>query len=319
MKKRNAIAICVSLVYVAVMTIIWLNVMGEIINDSLNYLSQNIGIIISQAIVIGGAYLIYAFIKERETETVVDNKKKIDLRLYIICIISSAILIIIMLAFRELVGNIWYLTKKEVLFEFTLEESTTTLDITQILISIISVGIVTPVFEEMYFRKAIMGETSNVHPICLAIISVLTFLLMHNKLEQIVYIMPMAIYIVVIYMRTKNLRYCIFIHMIINCVGIFIKSKKIPVFSWQEAVLKDDKAFSLICIAGLILCIAVLIICLIYVNSYLKIEKKEKLEINIKESIVYVIVCVLFCTIMLTRLYSGHTEGDNIVYEDIDM
>lgn len=65
MKKRNTVAVCASLIYVAIMSIVWINVLGEIFNDSLSYLNQNIGIIVSQAVVLGGAYLIYAFIGEK--------------------------------------------------------------------------------------------------------------------------------------------------------------------------------------------------------------------------------------------------------------
>lgn len=316
MKKRNTIAVCTSLVYVAVMSIIWLNILGEVFNESLSYLNQNIGIIISQAVVLGGAYLIYAFIGEPEINDVIGNEKKINGKGYVICVISSVILLMLMLAFKELVGNVWYLLKREALFEYTLEESTATVDITQAVISVISVGIITPIFEEMYFRKTIIGGISNVHPVCLVVASVFCFLLMHRNLEQIVYIMPMAIYVSIIYIKTYNIKYCVLTHMIINCVGIFWEPKEFPLFSWKEVLLKDDKTFSLICIVGLIMCIVVLMLGLRYVNEVLKIRKEEKYESNIRQSVVYIIVCVLFCIVMLTRLYGAYMENNYISYDD---
>lgn len=97
-----------------------------------------------------------------------DNENKNNCKVYVICIISAVILIMLMLVFRELIGNIWYLLKREALFDYIIEDTETTLDITQVLISFISVGIITPIFEEMYFRKTMIGGASKVHPICLS-------------------------------------------------------------------------------------------------------------------------------------------------------
>ena len=86
-------------------------------------------------------------------------------------------------------------------------------------VSVLCAGIIGPVAEELFFRKAMIDRLSKYHPIDAILFSAVLFALIHGNLTQFLYAFPIGVLFGIIYWRTKNIGYTILLHVFMNTVG----------------------------------------------------------------------------------------------------
>ena len=91
--------------------------------------------------------------------------------------------------------------------------------VTPLGINILLVGILAPVFEELFFRKAIIDRLRRYGDLPAILISGLIFGLIHGNLSQIFYATAMGVLLGFIYVRTGNVLYTMSIHAMFNMIS----------------------------------------------------------------------------------------------------
>ena len=86
-------------------------------------------------------------------------------------------------------------------------------------VSALCAGIIGPVAEELFFRKAMIDRLSKYHPIDAILFSAVLFALIHGNLTQFLYAFPLGVLLGIIYYRTQNIGYTILLHIAINLIG----------------------------------------------------------------------------------------------------
>lgn len=84
------------------------------------------------------------------------------------------------------------------------------------------VVICAPIMEELLFRKVLLSRTIKYGEGVSIVFSGLVFGLFHGNLNQFVYAFLLGIFFGFIYVKTRDIRYSIFLHMGINFMGSFI-------------------------------------------------------------------------------------------------
>ena len=86
-------------------------------------------------------------------------------------------------------------------------------------VSVLCAGIIGPVAEELFFRKAMIDRLSKFHPTDAILFSALLFGLIHGNLTQFLYAFPLGILLGIIYYHTQNIGYTILLHAALNALG----------------------------------------------------------------------------------------------------
>ena len=86
-------------------------------------------------------------------------------------------------------------------------------------INLLFVGILAPIFEELFFRKAIIDRLRRYGDLPAVLISGLIFGLVHGNLNQIFYTVTIGMLLGFIYVRTGSVLYTISIHAAFNLIG----------------------------------------------------------------------------------------------------
>ena len=86
-------------------------------------------------------------------------------------------------------------------------------------INLLFVGILAPIFEELFFRKAIIDRLRRYGDLPAVLISGLIFGLVHGNLNQIFYTVTVGMLLSFIYVRTGSVLYTISIHAAFNLIG----------------------------------------------------------------------------------------------------
>lgn len=76
-----------------------------------------------------------------------------------------------------------------------------------------------PVFEEIIFRKLLIDRMAKYGESIAVLFSGLMFGLFHGNLNQFAYAFILGIFFAFIYVKTRNIRYTILLHMLINFIG----------------------------------------------------------------------------------------------------
>lgn len=109
------------------------------------------------------------------------------------------------------------------LYEFAhLEVDNELLEMTSLVpfgVNLLFVGILAPVFEELFYRKVIIDRLRRYGDLPAILISGLIFGLMHGNLNQIFYAVTVGMLLGFIYVRTGNVLYSISIHAAFNMIG----------------------------------------------------------------------------------------------------
>ncbi len=91
--------------------------------------------------------------------------------------------------------------------------------VTPLGINILFVGILAPVFEELFYRKAVIDRLRRYGDLPAILISGVIFGLIHGNLSQIFYATAVGILLSFIYVRTGSVLYTISIHSAFNMIG----------------------------------------------------------------------------------------------------
>ncbi len=86
-------------------------------------------------------------------------------------------------------------------------------------VSLLCAGIVGPVCEELFFRKAMMDRLSGIHPTDAILFTALLFGLVHGNLTQFLYAFPLGVLLGYVYHRTGKIGNTIALHIGINLIG----------------------------------------------------------------------------------------------------
>lgn len=79
-----------------------------------------------------------------------------------------------------------------------------------------------PVVEEILFRKILVDRTIQYGEFISVVFSGFVFGLYHGNLNQFVYAFPLGCFFAFLYVKTKNIRYTISLHMVVNFFGSFV-------------------------------------------------------------------------------------------------
>ena len=112
--------------------------------------------------------------------------------------------------------NAWVYDVLGVQVENELEQMTT---VTPLGINILFVGILAPIFEELFYRKAVIDRLRRYGDLPAILISGLIFGMIHGNLSQIFYATAVGMLLSFIYVRTGSVLYTISIHSAFNMIG----------------------------------------------------------------------------------------------------
>ena len=90
---------------------------------------------------------------------------------------------------------------------------------TPLWIIILVVVIIGPIFEELIFRKIMLDRLSVYGDRMAIVVSAVSFGLFHGNIEQLIYATGLGLLLGYLYTRTRNIKYPIFMHMLINFFG----------------------------------------------------------------------------------------------------
>lgn len=79
--------------------------------------------------------------------------------------------------------------------------------------------IAAPVFEEYIFRKLLVDRLVQFGEWAAVLMSGLMFGLFHGNLNQFVYAFTLGLFLAFVYVKTRNVKYTILLHMLINLLG----------------------------------------------------------------------------------------------------
>ncbi len=98
------------------------------------------------------------------------------------------------------------------------------------------VVVIGPLMEELIFRKLIIDRLSEYGALLSAVMSAMTFGLFHGNLQQYFYAFAVGLFLAFIYIRTRNIRTTVLMHMTLNLVGGFIPSMLLRLIGGTEGL-----------------------------------------------------------------------------------
>ena len=103
------------------------------------------------------------------------------------------------------------------------------------------VVIAAPIMEELLFRKVLIDRTARYGEGVSMILSGLMFGLFHGNLNQFMYAFVIGMFFGFIYVKTRNIKYTIILHMIVNFIGGFISSIMLDLINYNELMELAEK------------------------------------------------------------------------------
>lgn len=79
--------------------------------------------------------------------------------------------------------------------------------------------IVAPVFEEYIFRKLLVDRLVQFGEGAAVLMSAFMFGLFHGNLNQFIYAFTLGLFLAFIYVKTRNIKYTVVLHMLVNLLG----------------------------------------------------------------------------------------------------
>lgn len=169
-------------------------------------------------------------------------KEKMSLKHFICCICISFSLTLI----GSYISN-FFLSLNTLITKTSPENPVSEmLDGTNIIISLIFMGILAPILEEIVFRKIFCGKLLALGEGPAIIISAAFFGALHSNFYQFAYAFLLGLFFGFIYVKTGKLRYSIIIHMIINLFSGVFASFVNSIFPFEalEEIMKDSEIMS---------------------------------------------------------------------------
>ena len=112
--------------------------------------------------------------------------------------------------------SVWFSEMLGLEVENELQEMTS---VTPFAINLLFVGILAPVFEELFYRKAVINRLRRYGDLPAILISGLIFGLVHGNFNQVFYATAVGMLLGFIYIRTGSVLYTISIHAAFNMIG----------------------------------------------------------------------------------------------------
>lgn len=101
-------------------------------------------------------------------------------------------------------------------------------------VNLFVIVICAPIMEELLFRKTIVDRTAKYGEGVTIVVSGLVFGLFHGNLVQFAYAFFLGAFFGFIYMKTRDIKYTIILHMITNFFGSFVSAVLIDVTGYGE-------------------------------------------------------------------------------------
>lgn len=140
------------------------------------------------------------------------------------------------------------------------------MSLSHIIISILTIGVLVPIFEEILFRGIVYGTFNNIFNKWVAIIvQAIIFTSIHSYGIQYIYTFILAITLGLFYTWNKNIMYCFVIHVIFNLLGTYI----LPYLIWTKSLIIISFTISTI----------LLIISLLWQRKHVKDQLDETLVV----------------------------------------
>ena len=86
-------------------------------------------------------------------------------------------------------------------------------------LSILLFVVLAPIFEELMFRKLLIDRMSVFGDGCAIAVSAIAFGIFHGNIEQMIYAAGIGVILGIVYTKTRQVKYTIFLHMAVNFLG----------------------------------------------------------------------------------------------------
>lgn len=183
------------------------------------------------------AFPLFAVIIKALTKPVQMSKSKMHIgELLILFVICESLMLfgsIIGNYAGELFGNLFGLEASNAVDEIISETPTWLI--------FVGVVVLAPIFEELIYRKLFIDRMMDLGDGCAIIFSALAFGLMHMNIYQLFYAFGVGLVLGYIYTRTRDVRYTIVMHMLLNFMGSIIT---MPVINAQEKLIAMEEALA---------------------------------------------------------------------------
>ena len=230
---------------------------------------------LSQIISLGVAYIVarsFTSVKKQEEATEEDKRTFKPNFLQIVLIVFSVIFI-----FNLIISDLIYPKlglDYNVIEVFDITSNTPVLDK---LIYLIALAIVPGIFEELFFRKALIDLLKKYGPTFAIVMSALIFGFAHMNLPQFIFAFLMGLIFGKAYLKTNNIKITMLVHILNNsmaCVGLFLPSGEF------EPVL-----FGVSSTAELIYIVVLFVILIVGIINLIRYFVSNKIYENIKNSL----------------------------------
>lgn len=101
-------------------------------------------------------------------------------------------------------------------------------------VNFLFIVIVAPIMEELLFRKVLIDRIAKYGEAVAVTVSSIMFALYHENLNQAVYTVFMGALLAFVYVKTRNVKYPIIIHMVTNFFGSFIGPVIMELTGYEE-------------------------------------------------------------------------------------
>ena len=85
--------------------------------------------------------------------------------------------------------------------------------------TVITIGILAPIMEELLFREAILERLRVYSDLTAIIVTSVFFGLLHGNIQQIIYTIPFGMILAYVKVKTNDIRYSVGLHMAVNLLG----------------------------------------------------------------------------------------------------
>ena len=161
-----------------------------------------------------GAPLFYLLVKKLPAAPKKDrNSLKIHqiLCLLVICLGTLYIFNMIGMVINYLIGSL--------IGNINLNPLSTMIGGTDLLPTILIVGIASPIVEELVFRKVLLERLRNYGDVIAILVSGLCFGFYHGNISQFLYASALGFIFAYVAIRTEDIRYTIVLHILVNVIG----------------------------------------------------------------------------------------------------
>lgn len=147
--------------------------------------------------------------------------------------------------------------------ENQLEEMTVN---TSLGVNILFVGILAPIFEELFYRKVIIDRLHRYGDLPAILLSGLAFGLVHGNLNQVFYATAIGMLLGYIYVRTGSVLYTISIHSAFNMIGGVFSTEIIRRMGEDSMPALDDMTGWIMLLAYSMFCVFAIVVSVIFLG-----------------------------------------------------